>query len=121
MEILEVNPTTIWSFYPHAGLNIDFLNYLTKNPDKLQKVPVFQLPQEIAQDNDKFVLADGSHRRNIFIYLERKLPVIVYSPGEIINPTRDNLAPSRHLESPRLFDELIKRYQYVKKYGYPKL
>ena len=102
-----LNPKIIHSFKP-TEVDDSLVAYIKQNGWKdIPPIPVFEIPQELREDGFEYVLADGCHRREAAIALNQESPVAIYNPTEKIDPTRDNLAPFRHHNDPRLYEKLI--------------
>jgi hypothetical protein len=114
---LIVDSRTVWGFYPNKDVSPDFINYLDKNGwAKVPRVPVFRIPKlsELEKEHEYFLL-DGNQRLNAAIKRNEMLPIILYEPKEVIDPTKDELSPSRSLTNPKRYETLIYMYSIRKR------
>ena len=104
MKLLELNPLEIWSYYPCKGpLNNLQTKMLAAKISKdgwlnIPPVPVFKIPEfedlgEYTIEH-KYIMMDGSHRRNAAIQLQILLPCALYQYEEKVLVRKHHLAPS---------------------------
>lgn len=110
---LEVDPKTVWGFYPSTAVSKDFIEYLDRcGWNNVPRIPIFRIPDltELVREHNYFLL-DGNQRLNAAILREERLPAMLYEPEEPIDQTRDGLAFSKNLNNPRRFQVLMLMYQ----------
>lgn len=109
---LQVNPVSVWGFYPSQGIAKDLLEYIEKNGwTNIPPVPVFRIPDfEEFERQHEYALLDGNKRRDIAELRKEPLPVALYEPEEIIDFRKDGLAESRNLVHPKRYEILMQAY-----------
>lgn len=115
MQLLNLNPLEIWSFYPDSRLSIEHIKKLV-NEGWVHPIPVFEIPEfdEPYPIEHKYLLMDGAHRRNAAIQKRILIPSAVYQWGEEIKVTEHGLMPFDHANDPKLYERIMKMYIYRK-------
>jgi hypothetical protein len=112
MYKLQVNPKTVWGFYPGINLDKNLLAYITEHGWKnIPPVPVFEIPDfEGIERKHEYALLDGNARRAVAEFREEPLPIVVYQENESIDFRKDGLAESRNLIRPKRWNILMQIY-----------
>lgn len=114
MILTNVSPKAVWGFHQKVGVSKSLVEYLMqKGWENIPPVPVYSIPGDLIEDNLRFILLDGNHRRNAAEHLELLLPVAIYDLEEEIS-LEDGLAPFRHMNNPELYSRLLMCYTHRK-------
>jgi hypothetical protein len=115
MQLLEVDPSLMYCFHQdYGGIPRSLAEHVVLHGwSDIPPIPVFTMPdfpEFMKAQEYEYLLIDGNKRRNVAHFVGHLLPIALYEFGENIDAARDDLAPCRHLNDPKVYVNIMAHY-----------